>query len=345
MKVKHFDFGHTVNQEQVKGVHIFNESEFSVSLINWGATLTSVKFIGHNQPLEEITVNLPNIQDYEKDSPYLGSTVGRVANRIANGLFELNGQSYPLYKNDNNLNHLHGGKRALDKVIWDMVIQENRDNVEVIFSYSSKDGEEGYPGNADIKTFYRITNNNEISIRYEVKVDAPCPFAMTNHAYWNLSGNLQSDILNHQLQLASNAYLPINEQTVPTGEIVNVDNSAMDFKESTTLADGIDQTGGFDHYFVVKPNNTYQQPIARLFDPVSKRKMTIYTTQPGFQMYTGNYLDVLNKYGIKKYDGICIETHGFPDAVNQPTFPTIVLNPDEVYEHTTRHCFEIDTAG
>jgi len=277
-----------------------------------------------------------------------GCTTGRVANRIAKGKFTLEGKTYQLAIN-NGLNHLHGGvKRNLGAVVWDAETIETDQGPAVRFKYNSPDGEEGYPGNLDVMVDYILADNNALIILYAATTDKPTPVNLTNHAYFNLSGHGSETILDHEIMILASNYTPTDDTLIPTGEIAPVQKTPLDLRYPVRVGDRIDAlektpAGGFDHNFVIdKANPTALTTCAKLRDPKSGRVMTVHTTEPGIQFYSGNFLNGQEGKDGKKYakrSALCLETQHFPDSVNHDNFPSIILRPGETYRQKTIYAF------
>lgn len=301
----------------------------SVSVINYGGAVISWVVKDKN-----IVVGFNNLKDYIKNDSYFGCITGRYANRIANGSFRINGTVYNLSRNDGN-NHLHGGHRGFDKMIWDATINEPENSV-LSLHYLSKDGEEGYPGNLDVRVDYAYTDDDELIIGYFAETDRPTPVNLTSHSYFNLTGDLSRTILQHSLLINAGQYTPVNGNQIPTGELKTVDTTAFDFREPVTIADINDKIeGGYDHNFVLdKPGELFSF-AASLVSPEKDLHLSVFTTEPGLQLYTGNLLDgtYINRDGkpISKHSAICLETQHFPDSPNQPDFPSCILMPGKKY--------------
>lgn len=307
-----------------------NSHGMQVTLLNYGATLTSLKVPDENQQLVEITLGLTNPADYLQHPFYFGCTVGRVANRIAQGQFTYQNQTYQLARNEKNFCHLHGGEKGFDKVIW--AARPFHDRVE--FYYHSPAGEEGYPGNLAVTVTYILTPENELKIIYHASTDAATAINLTNHTYWNLAGAGSGHVLDHELEIFSDYYLEADQQHLPTGKILNVADTPFDFRTPHTIGARISAIQGYDHCYVL----TKQPLAARVRDPISKRTLETYTTQPGMQFYSGNYLydyAIANDKHTEQWGGFCLETQGFPDAPNQTEFPSIMLLPGKIYAHET----------
>jgi len=343
MKISMFCFGENKNgNDEITGYKLENKNHYSVKIINYGATVISFKMPDREGNVEEIQLSLPDIDSYRGYSPYFGATVGRVANRINNGFFSLDGKEYQLAKNEDGISHLHGGERGFDKVLWDIKASVKNGAGVVECAYTSKDGEEGYPGNLTVKVIYMLTDENEFIINYSAETTAATPVNLTNHTYWNLSGNKKRKILNHKLQLNCSSYLDIDGNLIPTGNISTVANSVMDFRSQKKIGSDIEAVGGYDHCYVMRMQKGTLAKIAEVTDPDSGRSMEIATTEPAVQFYTGNFLDELDSFGYTAHDAFCLETQHFPDAVNHADFPSVILRPGEKYHHETVHRFFIN---
>jgi aldose 1-epimerase len=273
--------------------------------------------------------------------PYFGATIGRCANRIDGGRFMLGGTEYTLACNENGQHHLHGGIKGFDKVIWESRL--NGDSVS--FTYGASDGEEGYPGNLDVKVTYSIDGSDSLRIDYEAESDRPTPVNLTNHTYWNLAGAGAGSILEHELLMRCRKFLPVNEELIPTGELRDVRGTPMDFTRAHTLGERIDATdGGYDHCYVIDRQDSEEElnDVCVISDPITGRCMETRSNQLGVQLYTGNFLDGIKGRGGARYDkhsGFCLETQNLPNAVNIPSFPSVILEPGSIYRHTTVYRF------
>ncbi len=275
----------------------------------------------------------------------MGAVVGRYANRIAGGMFTLDGQTYTLARN-HGPNHLHGGSVGFSHVRWDAQTVQAPDAVGVQFTYTSRDGEEGYPGTLTVQVAYSLTNANAMRMKYTAVTDRATVINLTNHAYWNLAGAGQGNILGHELLLEADQYLPVDATTIPTGELASVAGTPFDFTRPQMIGARIDQTPGdpqgYDHCYVLRGQRGQLELAARARDAGSGRTMEVYTTQPGVQLYTGNYLDDgPSSGGYGRHGGFCLETQHYPDAPNQPRFPSVVLRPGETYHEVTVHQFGV----
>ncbi|MCA9042435.1 MAG: galactose mutarotase [Planctomycetaceae bacterium] len=328
--------------DEITRYMLSNDKGMVVELINLGATVTRVLLPSGNGESVNVTLNFEDPTTYKMNPPYFGSICGRYSNRIAQGKFSLNNQEYTLATN-NDPNHLHGGNEGFNKKIWIAEEINEADQVGVQFTYVSADGEEGYPGTLTVKVKYLLNNDNELKLEYTATTDKETVLNLTNHCYWNLGGAGSGSILNHELNLNCSQYIPVDKTGIPTGELADVAETPMDFTSFHTLGKRIEQVeGGYDHCYV-RDNYDSEgvQLIATLRDPESGRSMEILTTEPGVQLYTGNFLDGSeNVGGYAKHGGICLECQHFPDSPNQPEFPSTTLAPQEVYQQTTIHRFK-----
>ncbi len=342
-EVKVTDFGKTADGTPVKAYTITNDNGVALKLLSRGATLAEWHVPDKNGQMADVVFGFDDMAGYEsKGNGYFGATVGRVANRIAGGKFTLNGKEYTLAKNDGP-NTLHGGgKRSLDKVVWTGQPFEHGNRRGVTFKYISPDGEEGFPGDLAIRVTYTLTDKDEVRIDYEAVTDKATPVNLTNHTYFNLSGAGSPTILDHELKLVADHYTPIDETLIPTGEIAPVAGTPFDFREFHKIGERVDQLNdqpgkGYDHNYVLNKQGGALALAAKVRDPKSGRVLSVFTTEPGIQFYGGNFLD-----GVKGKDGkpynyrsaFCLETQHFPNSVNEPKFPSIILEPGKTYRHT-----------
>jgi aldose 1-epimerase len=342
-------FGKTTDGQVVNVHTLENSSGVRVRLIDYGATLISVETPDKIGKSANITLGFPMLEGYLQRHPYFGSTVGRYGNRIAGGKFTLDGKTYTLATN-NGANHLHGGKKGFDAVLWKSEPVKTPDAIGVKFTLASPDGDEGYPGKLDMSVTYTLSNNNALRIDYVATTDKPTVVNLTNHAYWNLAGAGSGDILKHELTLAADRYLPIDDTSIPTGELAAVKGTPFDFTTPHTIGERIRElkkephkTRGYDHCFVLRGQSGQLSFAARAKDPTSGRVMEIYTTEPGVQLYCGNFLGGgAGEGGYKQHDAFCLETQHYPDSPNKPSFPTTVLRPGETYRSTTEHRFSVE---
>jgi aldose 1-epimerase len=339
MQINLNHFGKLADAQPVDFIELQNDHQIRARLIPYGAALISLQVPDKNGVSNNIVLGYDTLAEYEKDAAYLGMTIGRFANRIKGGKFQLEGKTYQLACNENEINHLHGGRIGFNKVLWDYKTEKNANAVIAHFSYVSKDGEEGYPGTLTIHVTYTLTNNNELMIDYHAETDVATIINLTNHSYWNLAGAGSGTVLDHRLQLNADRVLAINAQLIPTGEIIDITNSALDFKQIRAIRLKINTLSlGYDHCYVLNQNGI----AAHIEDPDSGRAMEITTDQPGMQFYTGNYLDGIKGANGKiynKHEAFCLEAQNFPDAINHDNFPSCILKPGEIYKQKTVHRF------
>lgn len=346
MTVEKTAFGQTPDGVDVELYTLTNAHGITVRIITYGALVTSIQLPDRDGNLGEVTLGFDTLDEYLAGHPYFGAICGRVANRIAHGKFTLDGVEYRLATN-NGEHHLHGGLKGFDKVVWKADSFRNQDGVGVRFSYLSPDGDEGYPGNLSVTVTYTLTPGDELRIDYAAETDKATPLNLTNHTYWNFADAGAGDILDHRLTLPAQRYLPVDEGAIPSGELRSVRGTPMDFTRPTPIGERIDQVagepGGYDHCYVLdkKPGESLSL-AAKVLAPRTGRVMEVYTTEPGIQLYTGNFLDgSLESRGavFKKRHGFCLEAQHFPDSVHRPAFPSTILKPGETYTQRTVHKF------
>ncbi len=342
-EVKVSDFGKTADGTPVKEYTLTNSSGVVVKLISRGATVKEWHVPDKNGEMADVVFGFDDIAGYESPANgYFGTTAGRVANRIAGGKFSLDGKQYTLAVNDGP-NALHGGvKRSLDKVVWEGKPFESADGEGVVFTYTSPDGEEGYPGKLACKVTYTLTDKDELRINYQATTDQPTPVNLCNHSYFNLSGAGSPTINDHEIMIEADNYTPVDSTLIPTGEIAPVAGTPFDFREFHKIGERVDQLGtgtgaGYDHNFVLNNQDGDLALAAKVRDPKSGRVLSVYTTQPGLQFYGGNFLTGASGKDGKTYayrSGLCLETQHYPDSINQKNFPSVVLRPGETYDQT-----------
>ena len=309
-----------------------------VKITNFGGIVTSFITKDKNDAASSIVVGFDSIAQYLQSPPYFGAIIGRYGNRIGGGKFSIGDQTYSLATNDG-ANHLHGGIKGFDKVIW--TADPVSDTVASLsLHYLSKDGEEGYPGNLDVTVKYTLTDEDELRIEYDATTDKPGPVNLTNHSYFNLTGDVQATILDHQLQIDANGYTPVDPGLIPTGEIKAVAGTPFDFTTAKSIGSRIDSVeGGYDHNWVLNSKGSSLQKVATLSDSVSGRYLEVFTTEPGLQFYSGNFLDgkFINHTGsaVKLRSALCLETQHFPDSPNKKEFPSTILEPGQKYHSVT----------
>lgn len=338
-------FGQTEDGREITSYSLRNRHGMKVGLINRGGILTAVEVPDKNGEMANVTLNFSDPAEYLVNGPYFGGICGRFANRIAKGQFELDGKQYQLALADGK-NSLHGGKDHFMKKLWRAEPFQTEKAAGVKLSYTSPDKEEGYPGTLKSIVTYSLNDDNELKIEYEATTDKPTILNLTNHAYWNLAGAANGKILDHELTLFCDSYLPVDETSIPTGEIAPVAGTCMDFSKSEKIGARIDQpvngAGGYDHCYVVNGKVGELRPTAKIVESKSGRVMEISTTEPGVQFYTGNHLKGVPETGnAPKHGAFCLETQHYPDSPNRPEFPTTRLNPGETYQHVTVHKFSV----
>ncbi|AQQ55208.1 aldose epimerase family protein [Planococcus lenghuensis] len=344
MKVKQDAFGFK-DGKPVSRYTFHVPGGFQLSCINYGCIITEIIAPDREGVLENVVLGFDSIEEYDRHSPYFGAAVGRFAGRIAGGSFELNDRVYQLAQNERT-NHLHGGPDGFSHVLWNAEVQENDSHASVIFSYESPDGDQGYPGNISMKIIYTVTADSELVIRYEGVSDQDTLLNVTNHSYFNLSGNLKRDVLKHELIMSSGRFLELNEEFLPTGRIRETEGTAFDFRAGRAIADGTASADpqnalvhhGYDHPFLL---NDGRQEI-RLTDPESGRVLEVETDEPCVVLYTGNKLAGDHKIrGVqaRNYLGMCLETQAAPDFIHHPHFPGAVLKAGETYRTSTKYSF------
>jgi aldose 1-epimerase len=340
-------FGKTADGTPVEVYTLKNKNGMIAKVMTLGATLTELHVPDKAGKTADVVFGFDNVAGYESgDNQHFGCTTGRVCNRIAKARFTLDGKEYQLAAN-NGPNHLHGGtKRNLGKVVWKA--EKVKGSVPAVrFTYTSPDGEEGYPGKLDVSVTYTLTDQNELRIDYTATTDKATPVNLTNHSYLNLSGHGADTVLDHELMVAADSYTPTDDTLIPTGKIAPVAGTPLDFTKAKRVGDGVEAllktpAMGVDHNFVLRKREEQPTLAAKLRDPKSGRTMTVLTTQPGVQVYSGNFLKGQKGKGgavYKQRSGICLETQHFPDSVNQPAFPSIILKPGQTYKQTCIYAF------
>ncbi len=346
-EIKKQAFGMTQNHEAVELYTLTNANGLEARIMTYGGTVVSLKVPDRDGKLADVVLGYASLDDYLKESPYFGAIIGRYGNRIGKGQFSLNRKQYTLPKN-NGENTLHGGNKGFDKVVWKAREVKTRDGVSLSLSYLSKDGEEGFPGNLSVTVVYTLTNSNELRIDYSATTDKATVVNLTNHSYFNLAG--EGSILKHELMIDAKQFTPVDSGLIPTGELRNVEGTPMDFTKSTVIGERIGGQDeqlifgkGYDHNWVLNSKTGKLALAARVYEPASGRVMEIYTTEPGLQFYSGNFLDgsITGKGGqvYQQRYGLCLETQHFPDSPNKPAFPTTVLKPGQRYKTTTVYKF------
>ncbi len=337
-------FGQTPDGQAVTIFELTNANGMRARVMEYGAILVSLEVPNREGKLVDVVLGFDDLAPYVRGSPMFGASVGRYANRIAGARFTLDGVEYKLTANSGK-NHIHGGgDKRFDKVVWKGRASQGDGWVEVRFSHRSKDGEEGFPGNLDCDITYVVTNDNELVIRYEAKTDKPTIINLTNHSYFNLAGAGNGDVLNHEMMINADLYLPAGEGLIPTGEIHTVKGAPLDFTEPKTIGSRIQeltQTRGYDHCYVLAGSSLINI-AARVYEPTSGIVMEVRTTEPGVQLYTANGMkNIQGKAGkiYNSHSAFCLETQHFPDSPNKPHFPSTVLRPGQKFLSTTAFRF------
>jgi aldose 1-epimerase len=349
--VKKTSFGKTKSGVAIDRYTLRNKNGLEVSVINYGGIITSLLTPDKNSVFEDVVLGFDSLSSYEEKNPFFGALIGRFGNRIAKGQFTLDGKRYALAKNDGE-NHLHGGEKGFDKVIWAIEEYPSSEGKAIKLTYLSKDMEEGYPGNLQVEVIYTLTDADELKVAYKATTDKKTVVNLTQHSYFNLSGNTKSDILNHSLTLNADQFLPVDKTLIPTGALTNVSGTPFDFKEATPIGSRINNTHeqlkfglGYDHCWVLNAGQDTLRKAATLYDAVSGRQLEIFTTEPGIQFYSGNFLDGSligkNKSVYAHRSGLCLETQHFPDSPNQSSFPSVELGPGDVYSSHTIFKFSV----
>ena len=331
-RIEERDFGTTPEGALVKQFTLRNANGMTVKVMTYGAIITEITTRDRNGALTNVVLGAATFDPYLKGFPGSAAVIGRVANRIARARFTLDGVEYQLAAN-NGANHIHGGRKGFAQVVWQAKpLPVGQHEAGVRFTYLSRDGEEGYPGNLNASVTYTLTDDNVLRIDYEATTDKATPVNLTNHAYFNLSGS--GDVLGDELWLASDQYTPTDDQLIPTGEIKSVRGTPLDFTTPTRVGARIEQLkpglNGYDHNFILGGDGKSLTLAARVFDPKSGRTMEVRTTEPAVQLYTGNHLN---------HGGLCLETQHYPDSVNHPAFPSTILRPGQTFKSTTTYAF------
>ena len=352
-KIEKSAFGKLEDGTQVDLYTLTNDKGAEVKIMNYGGVITSLKVPDKEGNVEDVVLGFESLEGYLQEGvPYFGALIGRYGNRIAKGEFSLDGKTYQLAKNDGP-NHLHGGLKGFDKVLWEAEEVQTEEGAGIKLHYLSKDMEEGYPGNLSVEVVYMLTNDNELRIDYQASTDKPTIVNLTNHAYFNLSGDMTEDVLDHQVMINADRFLPVNQTLIPTGELRPVvEGTPFDFTEPTAIGKRINEENeqlgfglGYDHCWVLNSPGEDLSLAATVHEPESGRFMEVFTTEPGIQFYTGNFLDGTlereNGGTFKHRTGLCLETQHFPDSPNQPEFPSVVLRPGDSYQTHTVYKFSV----
>jgi aldose 1-epimerase len=344
-------FGKTGDGRPVDLYTLTNSNGMEVRAMTYGGIIVSMRVPDKDGKIADVVLGHDKVDGYLVNPPYFGAIVGRYANRIANGTFTLDGVKYTLAKNDGP-NSLHGGTVGFNKVIWEAREFKNTKGVGVSFSYLSKDGEEGYPGNLKVKVTYTLTDNNQLILDYEATTDKATPINFSQHSYFNLAGEGSGDILGHEVMLNADRFTPVDKTLIPTGELRAVQGTPLDFTKSTKIGahinDSYEQLAvgrGYDHNFVLNRKGAGLELAARAYEPTSGRVLEVYTTEPAVQFYSGNFLDgsITGKHGhvYKLRNGFCLETQHYPDSPNHPDFPSTILKPGTTFHSETIFKFSV----
>ena len=342
-------FGRLPGGQGVEVYNLTNARGTQVKAITYGAIIQAIRVADRAGRMADVTLGYDSLQGYLASSPYFGAVVGRYANRIARGRFTLGGRSYRLATN-NGLNHLHGGMKGFDKAVWFGASIQHGDTVGVSFAHTSPDGDEGYPGRVRVHVTYTLTPSNELIVEYRATTDQPTPVNLSQHTYFNLAGEGDGDILGHVLTIYADRYTPVDSRLIPTGELASVGDTPFDFRTPTPIGARIGQPNpqlkngrGYDHNFVLSRSGPGLAHAAHVLEPNTGRTLDIFTTEPGLQFYSGNFLDgtITGKAGqvYQNRTGFCLETQHFPDSPNHPSFPSTILRPGKEYRSRTVFAF------
>ncbi|MHC4943145.1 MAG: aldose epimerase family protein [Planctomycetota bacterium] len=353
MSIKTVPFG----EKDGKHVDLFileNENGLKAKITNYGGIVTEMHVPDCEGNRADVVLGFSHLHGYLEGHPYFGAIVGRVANRIGKGRFTLDGKEYTLATN-NGPNHLHGGEQGFDKKLWNAEPFLSDDGPALKLTCLSPDGEEGYPGNLTVTVVYTLTQSDELKVEMTAETDKPTPVNLAHHSYWNLKGHDQGTILDHELMINADHYTPTDKTLIPTGELAPLDDTPYDFQEPKTIGRDImklpgnpasGNPGGYDVNFVLRGQEGVLKLAAKAYEPKSGRVLEVYTTEPGVQFYSGNFLDgtLMGKGGAlyEKHQGFCLETQHFPDSINKPEWPSIVLEPGDKYLHVMIHKFSTE---
>lgn len=335
-----------------RGVELYtlkNAAGMEVQVTNYGGIVTSLKVADRDGKFDDVVLGFDSLDGYLENDPHFGAIIGRYANRIANAQFELDGKTYRLIANDGP-NTLHGGPMGFDTAVWRADTFEQPGEAGVVLTHVSPDGDEGFPGELSVRVTYTLTDKNELVIDYRASTDGPTVVNLTHHSYFNLAGHAAGDVLKHQLMIAADRYTPVDQDLIPTGELAGVAGTPFDFRSSTAVGARIDAEDpqielghGYDHNFVLNRQGNGLVLAARVAEPTSGRVMEVRTTEPGMQLYTGNFLDGKiegkGEHAYQRRAGLCLETQHFPDSPHRPDFPSTTLRPGEEFASRTVYTF------
>ena len=335
-------FGTTPDGRAVE-LYTLSNGRITARVIPFGGIITELLAPDRRGDVADVVLGFDDLSGYLQRHPYFGAIIGRVANRVAQGHFSIDGRAYQLALN-NGPNTLHGGIVGFDRLVWDV---ESVDATSICLSLVSPDGDEGFPGNLSVRVTYSLWPDDALRIDYQATTDAATPINLTNHSYFNLAGPASGPILGHEVEIASDRYTPVDDTLIPTGEILPVDGTPLDFRKPHPVGERIDaiggDPGGYDHNYVLRGGPATPALAARVYEPTTGRVLEAFTTEPGIQFYSGNFLDgsFTGKGGVvyRKHGGFCLEAQHFPDSMNHPTFPNTILRPGETYRQTTVYRF------
>jgi len=344
-------YGRTPDDKVVDLITLRNNHDYEMTVLTYGGTIVSLRTPDRTGAFDDIVLGFDDLKSYIDKSPYFGCLIGRYGNRIAKGKFTLDGAAYTLATN-NAPNHLHGGVKGWDKAVWGFELFQNASSVGVILTHTSADGDEGYPGTVKARVTYTLTDDDRVIVDYHATTDKATVINLTQHSYFNLAGAKASDILGHELMLNAAQYTPVDDTLIPTGQVAPVEGTPLDFRTPTAIGARINDPHqqivrgkGYDHNFVLSRTGTGLSEAARVVEPVTGRTMTIATTEPAIQFYSGNFLDgTLTGKGGRVYphrSGFCLETQHYPDSPNQPKFPSTTLRPGATYSSQTVFSFGV----
>jgi aldose 1-epimerase len=350
--IKKEAFGKMPDGNSVGVYTLTNSHGLEARITNFGGIVLSLRVPDRNGKLDDVVLGFDSLDPYFTNDPHFGSIIGRYANRIANGKFSLDGAEYTLPKN-NGPNTLHGGIKGFDKVLWQAEPSESKDRVALVLRYTSGNGEEGFPGSLKTKVTYTLTDSDELAIDYEATTDKATPVNLTSHGYFDLAGQGTGDVLAHELLINADRFTPVDKNLIPTGELRPVQGTPLDFTKATAIGARINDNyeqlvlaRGYDHNFVINRKGSGLELAARVHEPSTGRVLEIYTTEPGVQFYSANFLDgtLTGKQGrvYKQHYAFCLETQHFPDSPNHPSFPSTILRPGQTYTSRTVYKFSAD---
>jgi len=346
MPISKEPYGHTPDREAVDLYTLTNANGIEAQITTYGGIVTVLRTPDRAGKAADVVLGFDALDGYLAGHPYFGALCGRYANRIAKGVFAIDGTEYRLATNDGD-NHLHGGVKGFDKAVWAAEPAHRDDAVGLALTHVSPDGDEGYPGTLSVAVTYWLTDADALRIEYQAETDRATCVNLTNHSYFNLAGAGEGDILAHQLQIDADGYTPVGPDLIPTGKIAAVAGTALDFRTPRAIGERIEEVApGYDHNFVLRGQSGDLTRAARVYEPTSGRVMEVHTTEPGVQLYTGNFLDgaVTGKRGVayEQHYAFCLETQHYPDSPNQPGFPSTALRAGETYRQVTQYAFSTD---